>query len=90
MIENSTTEFKREYLDDIKKAIIAFANTDGGVLYIDIADDGTLIGVNDIDDTMLRVTNMVRDTIKPDITMFFECSPIVISCLEYRLPAIKI
>lgn len=40
MIENNTTEFKREYIDDIKKTIIAFANCDGGSLYIGIEDDG--------------------------------------------------
>ena len=28
--ENHTTEFKREYTEDTKKTIIAFANTAGG------------------------------------------------------------
>ena len=32
LTENKTTEFKREYVDDIKKTIIAFANSDGGTL----------------------------------------------------------
>jgi ATP-dependent DNA helicase RecG len=30
LVENQTTEFKREYTDNIKKTVIAFANTDGG------------------------------------------------------------
>ena len=74
MLENKTTEFKREFVDEIKKTVIAFANTDGGNIYIGIADNGDIIGVNDIDETILRVTNTMRDAIKPDITMFMDCS----------------
>lgn len=36
-------------------------------------DDGTVCGIDDVDDTMLRVTNAVRDTVRPDVTMFVEC-----------------
>lgn len=73
LTENKTTEFKREYVDDIKKTIIAFANSDGGTLYIGVNDDGTVCGVDNVDDTMLRVTNAVRDAVRPDITLFVEC-----------------
>ena len=48
MRENKNTEFKREYVDEIKKTIVAFANTDGGTLYIGINDDGTVSGIEDI------------------------------------------
>lgn len=77
--ENKTTEFKRKYVDDIKNTIIAFANCDGGTLYIGVDDDGTVCGVDDIDDTMLRVTNAIRDAVRPDITMFVECHNDVIN-----------
>lgn len=73
MIENKITEFKREYLDDIKYAVVAFANTDGGKLYIGINDDGNILGVENTDDTMLRLTNMIRDVVRPDVTMFVDC-----------------
>lgn len=36
-------------------------------------DDGTVCGIDDVDGTMLRVTNAVRDTVRPDVTMFVEC-----------------
>lgn len=72
-VENKTTEFKREYVEDIKNTIIAFANCEGGTLYIGMNDDGTVCGVDNVDDTMLRVTNAVRDAVRPDITMFVEC-----------------
>lgn len=74
MIENKTTEFKREYTDDIKYAVVAFANTEGGKVYIGLNDDGSVCGVADTDATILRVTNMIRDSIRPDVTMFTECT----------------
>lgn len=72
-VENKTTEFKREYVENIKNTIVAFANCDGGTLYIGVDDDGTVYGVDDVDDTMLRVTNAIRDAVRPDLTMFVEC-----------------
>ena len=68
--EDSTTEFKREYTEDIKKTITAFANTNGGTLSIGIADDGSVTGLDNPDDTILRVTNVVRNAIKPDVSLF--------------------
>lgn len=74
MIENKTTEFKREYMDDIKYTVVAFANTDGGKIYIGINDNGSIQGIENTDETVLRVTNMIRDSIRPDVTMFTECA----------------
>ncbi|EHL04982.1 divergent AAA domain protein [Desulfitobacterium hafniense DP7] len=68
--EDATTEFKRDYVDDIKKTVIAFANTSGGTLYIGIDDSGQAVGIGDVDNTLLRVSNAIRDTIKPDVTLF--------------------
>ena len=73
MNESKTIEFKREYTDDIKKTVVAFANSDGGTIYIGIQDDGIITGVSDADDTILRMTNTVRDAIRPDVTLFVEC-----------------
>lgn len=41
-----------------------------GVLYIGVADDGSIAGVENPDGTTQQIVNMVRDSIKPDITMF--------------------
>ena len=73
LIESKFIELKREYTDEIKYAVIAFANTDGGKLYIGINDDGTICGVVRPDETMLRLTNMIRDVIRPDVTIFTNC-----------------
>ena len=68
--ETETVELKAIVLDDIKKEIIAFANCDGGIVYVGVADDGTVLGVKNADECALQISNMVRDAVKPDITMF--------------------
>lgn len=68
--ENLTTVFKEAYTDEIKKAVVAFANTAGGRIYIGIADDGSVTGIENTDEVMLQVSNAVRDAIRPDVTMF--------------------
>ena len=92
-LESKTIEFKREYTDDLKYAVVAFANTDGGKIYVGINDDGSVQGVQNTDGTMLRITNMIRDVVRPDVTMFTECSveeiegqPVVVVTVQ-RCPA---
>lgn len=68
--ESVNVEYKGRLTPEVKKTIVAFANTDGGTLYIGVADDGTPIGVDDPDEVVLQLTNMARDSIKPDVTMF--------------------
>lgn len=68
--ESETIELKEVVVDEIKKEVIAFANGDGGKLYIGVQDDGLVVGVDDPDGVSLQISNMVRDAIKPDITMF--------------------
>lgn len=68
--ETETVELKSIVLDDIKKEIIAFANCDGGTIYVGVADDGTVFGVENADKCALQISNMVRDAVKPDVTMF--------------------
>ena len=68
--ETETIELKSIVMDDLKKEIIAFANCDGGTVYVGVADDGTVLGVENADECALQISNMVRDSIKPDVTMF--------------------
>lgn len=68
--ESLTIEFKEKYTDEIKKTVVAFANTAGGIIYIGISDDGDAVGVKNADEIMLQASNSVRDSIRPDVTMF--------------------
>lgn len=72
--EDQSTEFKETYVDDIKKTVVAFANTDGGTVFVGVDDSGRVVGVDDVDKTILRAQNALRDAIKPDVTMHVSCS----------------
>lgn len=73
MLESKTVEFKRQYMDDVKYAVLAFANTDGGKIYVGINDDGSVHGVENPDTVMLQAMNMIRDAIRPDVTVSVDC-----------------
>lgn len=77
--ESETTELKEVVVDDIKKEIIAFANCDGGKLYIGVRDDDTVVGLDNADRASLQISNMVRDAIKPDVTMFLHYETIIVN-----------
>ncbi|MET1249402.1 RNA-binding domain-containing protein [Sporolactobacillus sp. STCC-11] len=73
LAEGLTVELKRQVVDDIRKTVVAFANTDGGTIYVGIGNAGEVIGVPNPDEEMLKLTNMIRDAIKPDVTLFTTC-----------------
>ena len=75
--ESEIIELKREYTADIRKEIIAFANTNGGTIYVGIDDNGDIVGIDDCDALMLKIGNLVRDSIKPDITAFIHYDNLV-------------
>ena len=68
--EDSKTEFTLTVTEKSLKDIAAFVNTSGGTIYYGVDDSGKVIGLNDIDDQFTRLTNMIRDSISPDITLF--------------------
>ncbi len=84
--ESYTLELKRELSADFKKEIIAFANCDGGEIYIGIEDHGKVIGVDHIEQTMETIGNMIRDGIKPDLTAYTSIEEI----REKELPVIRV
>ena len=69
-VESEVVELKAEVVGDICKEVIAFANTKGGTLYIGVSNDGNVLGVKNADQVILQLNNMIRDSIKPDVTMF--------------------
>lgn len=75
--ESETVELKAIAVEDIKKEIIAFANCRGGKLYVGVQNDGTVLGLENPDETSLQISNMVRDAIKPDLTMFLHYETLV-------------
>ena len=68
--ETEKIEFKSQFTEEIYKEVIAFANTDGGVVYIGTDNDGNAVGLTDVDKEYARITNGIRDAVMPDVTMF--------------------
>ncbi len=68
--ETENIEFKAQFTEEIYKEVIAFANTDGGTVYVGIDNEGNAVGLTDVDKEYTRITNGIRDAIMPDVTMF--------------------
>ena len=49
--ESERIEYKSQMIDDIYKEVIAFANTEGGVIYIGVDVQGNPTGIEYIDET---------------------------------------
>lgn len=70
--ETEKIEYKQEVTNDIYKEVIAFANTDGGTIYVGLDNEGRVVGTEDIDNIYTKLTNGIRDAIKPDVTVFIK------------------
>lgn len=68
--ESPVLELKEQINADFKKEVIAFANTDGGEIYVGVARDGSITGVENAEAEMEKISNMIRDGIKPDLTAY--------------------
>ena len=89
MIETNRIEFKRELTKDldIEKEVVAFLNyREGGILYIGIDDDGTPIGVADIDGDILRIKDRIRNGISPSPMGLFD---VTVETID-EVPVIKV
>lgn len=69
-IEDEFTELKVELTKEIKKEIVAFANTKGGKIYIGIDDYGKVIGLNNVKESIESLSGMIREGIKSDLTLY--------------------
>ena len=70
MYESEPIELKEIYTPDLKKEVVAFANTNGGTIYIGVQDNGEITGLDNADFVMQKISNAVRDGIRPDVSMF--------------------
>lgn len=76
MLEGTNKEFKeldretKKLPESTLKEIVAFLNTDGGELLIGIRNDGTIAGVDNVDETMQALSNIIADGIKPNALPF--------------------
>lgn len=65
-IESEAVELKEKFTDVICKDIVAFLNTSGGILILGVRDDGTVVGVKKIDETMKKISDVITMQIEPN------------------------
>lgn len=61
MTESQTTEFKRIWQDDYLKTICAFANTQGGSLYVGLDDLGEVVGIDNLNLLLETLPNKINN-----------------------------
>lgn len=64
--ETEKTELKRILNDSFTKEIVAFLNSMDGTIYIGVEDDGTIIGVNNLDEVLRNIADIVGNQILPN------------------------
>lgn len=69
-LESNTVELKEIVNNDFKKEIVAFANTSGGEIFVGVDNKGNVIGIDNAEKEMERISSMIRDGIKPDLIHF--------------------
>lgn len=74
IIENSRAEFKTKLVDDLEESIIGFLNSkDGGNIYIGVADNGKIIGLNgNIDLLQRKIKDRIISNIEPSVLGLFD------------------
>lgn len=68
--ESQTVEFKREVCANFCREVVAFANSEGGTIYVGVEDNGDVCGVDDADAAMLRIAGMIESNVEPDVRRY--------------------
>ena len=68
--EDQKTELKVELTKDIKKEVVAFANSNDGTIYIGIDDNGKIIGLKNAEKDLEALSGMIREGICSDLTLY--------------------
>ncbi len=63
--ESQSVEFKSALTNSFLKTVSAFANYGDGDIYFGVKDDGTVCGVEALDDVALKIEGKINDTITP-------------------------
>ena len=64
-IESEILELKEKYIDNIAKEIVAFLNGNGGTILIGVKDNGIVVGVDKIDETLRKISDIITSQIEP-------------------------
>ena len=65
-IESERLDLKAKYADTIVRDMVAFLNADGGDIVIGVDDKGIVVGVNNIDETSKKISDIITTQIEPN------------------------
>lgn len=65
-VETESVELKRNLNEHFEKEIVAFLNTHDGVIYVGVEDDGTICGIEKVDETLKKIADIIATTILPN------------------------
>lgn len=65
-IESESSELKETFTPAIVRELVAFLNASGGTIYIGVKDDGTVVGVTNIDETLRKLSGVITCQIEPN------------------------
>ena len=72
MFENEMTELKEKLNEGLEREVVSFLNTHGGSVFIGIADDGTVVGVDNPDLVQKEIKDRIKNNISPSTLGLFE------------------
>jgi len=73
MTENNRIEYKKQVTDMFEKEVVAFLNyIGGGIIYIGIDDDGSVVGIENSDKLQLQIKDRIRNNISPSCMGLFD------------------
>lgn len=71
--ESSRVEYKSKLTDSLEKEVVAFLNhREGGIIYIGISDNGTILGLSNADEIQLKIKDKLKHNISPSCLGLFE------------------
>jgi len=73
--ESNRIEYKREIDkgDKLERAVVSFLNYNGGgEILVGVADDGSIVGVADIDGDQRKIADRLGNNIRPKILGLFD------------------
>ena len=65
-IESESLELKEKYSNTICKEIVSYLNASGGIIVIGVKDDGIIVGVEKIDETFKKISDIITTQIEPN------------------------
>ena len=75
--ENAATEFKENFDQEVIETAVAFANTNGGIIFIGVSDRGDINGITVGKETLRDVSNRIAQATEPRVIVDVESVDVV-------------